>query len=131
MTFIKLPFVIKIFVLSIFDWPFYTASAIYAKYIMVNYQCYFYYRWYTKDENMVPISYVLSSISTHLPDFICNDNERRIPAKSQWWQECEDMQKALDVTASRVFGKDNARKYIMSGTALLIEGLLSIRLENI
>ena len=23
-TFIKLPFVIKIFVLSIFDWPFYT-----------------------------------------------------------------------------------------------------------
>ena len=28
-TFIKLPFVIKIFVLSIFEWPFYTGSTVY------------------------------------------------------------------------------------------------------
>ena len=27
-TFIKLPFVIKIFVLSIFEWPFYTGVAV-------------------------------------------------------------------------------------------------------
>ena len=29
LTFIKLPFVIKIFVLSIFEWPFYTGFTIY------------------------------------------------------------------------------------------------------
>ena len=28
-TFIKLPFVIKIFVLSIFEWPFYTGFTVY------------------------------------------------------------------------------------------------------
>ena len=28
-TFIKLPFVIKIFVLSIFDWPFYTSITVF------------------------------------------------------------------------------------------------------
>ena len=28
-TFIKLPFVIKIFVLSIFEWPFYTGLTVY------------------------------------------------------------------------------------------------------
>ena len=30
-TFIKLPFVIKIFVLSIFDWPFYTGFTVYRR----------------------------------------------------------------------------------------------------
>ena len=29
LTFIKLPFVIKIFVLSIFEWPFYTGSTVF------------------------------------------------------------------------------------------------------
>ena len=29
LTFIKLPFVIKIFVLSIFEWPFYTGFTVY------------------------------------------------------------------------------------------------------
>ena len=29
LTFIKLPFVIKIYVLSIFEWPFYTGFAVY------------------------------------------------------------------------------------------------------
>ena len=30
LTFIKLPFVIKIFVLSIFEWPFYTGFTVYS-----------------------------------------------------------------------------------------------------
>ena len=33
LTFIKLPFVIKIFVLSIFEWPFYTAFTVYCKFV--------------------------------------------------------------------------------------------------
>ena len=32
-TFIKLPFVIKIFVLSIFQWPFYTGFTVFDKYV--------------------------------------------------------------------------------------------------
>ena len=31
LTFIKLPFVIKIFVLSIFEWPFYTGFTVYSR----------------------------------------------------------------------------------------------------
>ena len=31
-TFIKQPFIIKIFVLSIFDWPFYTGFTVYYNY---------------------------------------------------------------------------------------------------
>ena len=31
LTFIKLPFVIKIFVLSVFEWPFYTGFTVYVK----------------------------------------------------------------------------------------------------
>ena len=65
---------------------------------------------------MVPTSYILSSISTYIPDFISNDTEKKKAARAQWWEECEAMQGALDVTASRVFDKTKARKYIMSGT---------------
>ena len=39
-TFIKLPFVIKIFVLSIFEWPFYTGFTVpYLPYIGLGKQC--------------------------------------------------------------------------------------------
>ena len=36
-TFIKLPFVIKIFVLSIFEWPFYTGFTVVPKYVRIKY----------------------------------------------------------------------------------------------
>ena len=35
-TFIKLPFAIKIFVLSIFEWPFYTSFTVYTVGILSN-----------------------------------------------------------------------------------------------
>ena len=40
LTFIMLPFVINMFVLSIFEWPFYTGSTVYEKYRCLN--CPFY-----------------------------------------------------------------------------------------
>lgn len=64
---------------------------------------------------MLPPAYVLSSISTHLPDFISRDKDKQKVAKSQWWKECEDMQNALEITAKKVFDEETARKYIMSG----------------
>ena len=36
LTFIKLPFVIKIFVLSIFEWPYYTGFTVVAKKVIVT-----------------------------------------------------------------------------------------------
>ena len=33
LTFIKLPFVVKFFVLSIFEWPFYTGFTVYVNFI--------------------------------------------------------------------------------------------------
>ena len=35
LTFIKLPFVIKIFVLSVFEWPFYTGFTVVFKFSLV------------------------------------------------------------------------------------------------
>ena len=37
-TFIKLPFVMKIFVLSIFEWPFYTGFTVDYKTMVANYK---------------------------------------------------------------------------------------------
>ena len=47
LTFIKIPFVIKIFILSIFEWPFYTCFAVY------NF-CLLMYTMYTKEEKKSP-----------------------------------------------------------------------------
>ena len=49
-TFIKLPFVILIFVLSVFEWPFYTSFCVYA---------------------VVPKSHVLVEIICFVSLFIC------------------------------------------------------------
>ena len=38
-TFIKLPLVIKIFVLSIFEWPFHTGFTVYAKHTLDDHGC--------------------------------------------------------------------------------------------
>ena len=64
---------------------------------------------------MVPASYILSSISTHLPDFVGNDKDKKKAAMAQWWTESESMQAAIGESASKLFGDEKARKYIMSG----------------
>ena len=40
-TFIKLPFVIKIFILSIFEWSFYTGFTVFVKIFNTNVLCLF------------------------------------------------------------------------------------------
>ena len=66
--------------------------------------------------NSVPPCYVLSSVSTKIPDFVSSDQEKKKVAKSQWWKESEKMQTILESVASKVFDADKARKYIRSGT---------------
>ena len=63
----------------------------------------------------MPPSYILSSISTHLPDFVGTDKDKKKAAMSQWWTESEAMQAAIGNSASKLFGEEKARKYIMSG----------------
>lgn len=72
-------------------------------------------RWYTRDDNAVPAVYILSSISTHIPDFLSEDNDKKKAAKNQWWEESQQMQEGLEETAMKVFDVEKARKYIMSG----------------
>lgn len=64
---------------------------------------------------MVPASYILSSISTNLPDFISNDKDKKKIAREQWWTESEAMQEAMGISASKLFSEEKARKFIMSG----------------
>ena len=77
------------------------------------------FRWYQKDLNSTPESYVVSSISTKIPDFISSDQEKKKKAKSQWWSESEKMQATLETVATKVFDADKARKYIRSGWNLI------------
>ena len=76
-------------------------------------------RWYKKDGNMLPPTYVLDSISTHLPDFVSTNKDKQKVAKAQWYEECEQMQNTLEETAKHVFNSEQARKYIMSGISFL------------
>ena len=74
-------------------------------------------RWYTRDDNAMPSAYVLSPISSLLPDFLSHDDDRKNAAKYTWWAESERIQTALYVTATKIFNKEIARKYIMSGNS--------------
>ena len=77
-------------------------------------------RWYKKDMNSIPPSYIVSSISAKIPDFVSPDEEKKKKAKAQWWEESEKMQATLETVASTVFDADKARKYIRSGTYILL-----------
>ncbi|KAL5016270.1 hypothetical protein ScPMuIL_005859 [Solemya velum] len=82
-------------------------------------------KWFLKDDNVVPPSYVLQSISTHIPDFLSSDSKKRNNAKNIWSTESEKMREALE-EASQVLNPKDAQKYIMSVTeAELREGLLN------
>jgi histidinol phosphatase-like PHP family hydrolase len=60
------------------------------------------------------------SVSTHIPDFLSEDEEKKKIAKNKWWEESQIMQEALSETAKKVFDKETARKYIQSGNYRII-----------
>ena len=69
-------------------------------------------RWYKEDKNCLPPSCLLQPISTHLPDFLNNQNKDKCTnAKNSWWCEHEKMQKILEDAACKVL-KDPERYYI-------------------
>ncbi|KAH3895797.1 hypothetical protein DPMN_019963 [Dreissena polymorpha] len=84
-----------------------------------------FHKWYTRDDNAVPPAYILTSISTHIPEYISKDKGMQKGAKEQWTKESEQMQDALESAATRVFDQEKARKYIISVTETEVEeGLL-------
>jgi hypothetical protein len=75
-----------------------------------------YTRWYVRDDNSsVRPQYVFHSISTHLPDFISTDPDRKSTAKVTWWKESETFQDAMTEAALKVLDSNAAMKYIWSG----------------
>ncbi|KAK3103292.1 hypothetical protein FSP39_018264 [Pinctada imbricata] len=75
-------------------------------------------KWYIRDDNAVPPSYILQSISKLIPDFTSRNTEKRNGAKSEWWDENQAVQEALVSSATQVLGKEGAMKYIISITHL-------------
>ncbi|XP_060597775.1 NACHT domain- and WD repeat-containing protein 1-like [Ruditapes philippinarum] len=73
-------------------------------------------KWYRKDDNSVPPTYILLSVSTHIPDFLSEDKEKKKIAKNKWLEESQIMQEALSGTAKKVFDEETARKYLQSVT---------------
>ncbi|KAH3887306.1 hypothetical protein DPMN_011322 [Dreissena polymorpha] len=83
-------------------------------------------KWYRKDLNAEPPVYVAFPISTHLPDFISNDKEKKDAAKKAWWGEMETLQRTLEEVAQRVFDAETAHKFIRSITETEVHaGLLT------
>lgn len=79
---------------------------------------------------MTPSTFVLQPVTTHLPDFLNNDNpELRKKARDSWWSCFERMTQALRSAAGIVFASQPAKllPYQFSVTENEIRtGLLSL-----
>ena len=76
---------------------------------------YFFNRWFEKDTNSLPPTYIASRISSKLPDFKSEEKEKRDAAKKKWWAESELIQNTLEEVALKIFDAERARKYVRSG----------------
>ena len=80
-------------------------------------------KWFLKDENIIPTTYVLQPITDLLPNY-GNHNvskEERSKASGEWWGAFERMQVVFREAADKVFKeKPNIRwKYFQSGLILI------------
>lgn len=79
--------------------------------------------------------YELQSVTTHLPDFLRNDDaDRRRKARSQWWTAFEAMSDALRAAADKAFpgdtleAQEKRRPYSCSVTETEIRnGIMAVR----
>eukprot|EP00045_Choanoeca_perplexa_P017000 m.237909 g.237909 ORF g.237909 m.237909 type:complete len:2231 (+) comp17421_c0_seq1:1346-8038(+) len=63
-------------------------------------------RWFVRDDNVVPASYVLLPIPTHLPDYLSSDGDKRRKARGDWWSAFESMALGLRQAATDVLVGD-------------------------
>lgn len=78
-------------------------------------------RWYIRDDNSVPTVYVLQSISQNLPDFLSPEIEKKLAAKSKWWEDNDAMQGVLYAAAVKALGEKGAEKYVISGKQRILK----------
>ncbi|KAI5104186.1 NACHT domain- and WD repeat-containing protein 1-like isoform X1, partial [Silurus meridionalis] len=61
--------------------------------------------WYRLDENIVPPVYRLLPVSTHHPDFLSRDGERRKAAKKAWHLSCKRICQVLQHNGPEAIGE--------------------------
>ena len=76
------------------------------------------FRWYKKDENCFPVSYVLQPVTTWMPNYFNDDNQTlKQEAQRQWQSDYNTMREFLQQAAKESF-KDQPdvwHKYVRSG----------------
>ena len=73
-------------------------------------------RWYLKDTNAIPTEYVLQRVSSRVPDFNSQLQDRQIAARVEWWKDFTDLQKIIKKGAKKgLKDSDQVHHYIMSG----------------
>lgn len=76
------------------------------------------FRWYQKDENYFPVSYILQPVTTWIPHcFNDSDPSLKQEAQSQWQSDYNAMREFLQKAAMEVFKEqpDVWHKYVRSG----------------
>ncbi|XP_071093648.1 NACHT domain- and WD repeat-containing protein 1-like [Haliotis cracherodii] len=72
--------------------------------------------WFKRDDNAVPPTYFLQPISSILPDFRNENEDKRKSAKTAWYDQNAIMQKALVKAANETLDPKAAHRYVMSVT---------------
>ena len=78
---------------------------------------YYFCRWYKKDENCFPPSYILQPVTTWIPNYF-NDHDQSLKqqAQKQWQNEYNIMREFLQQAAKEGFKDNNIwQKYVRSG----------------
>lgn len=71
--------------------------------------------WFFLDTNAIPAEYLLQPISTHYPDIISNNYDRRQTATNEWYQASDFLRTAICKGAKCNLPPDKAEKYQISG----------------
>ena len=72
-------------------------------------------RWFKKDDNAVPSTYILQPISSQLPDVLSTEEAPRTKAENQWLEESEAMHVSIGEAAVTCLSKERAHTIMQSG----------------
>ena len=80
-------------------------------------------RWYKKDENCFPVSYILQPVTTWIPNYFNDSNlSLKQEAQREWQSEYDKMKEFLKQASKKVFkDKDHDlwHKYVRSGEIVM------------
>ncbi|ESO97320.1 hypothetical protein LOTGIDRAFT_114992 [Lottia gigantea] len=83
-------------------------------------------RWFTRDDNSVPPTYILQPISSRIPEFISEVEDEKSKAKNLWNSERDEMRQGLVQAAQQILDSESSHKYVRSVTETEIDrGLIN------